>query len=172
MTRDSFWDSINSWDELLDFCRDYYCPVCDDKVYSEEARDDIINGRLEDIVLDVDGWRGLATWLDDIPTGYDYYVLDEDDGWYGADSNYLDDYKDFALNWMDDYGDWGEEEYYDDSEDTTPLEEEDIPIDELFSACRGELGSIDAKPNEELSDNEAIDNSLEKDCCQRIYEFC
>ena len=47
MTRQYFIDNINYWSELLEFCSDEDCDVCED-IYSEDARDDCIDEKTQE----------------------------------------------------------------------------------------------------------------------------
>ena len=71
MTRQYFIDNINYWSELLEFCSDEDCDVCED-IYSEDARDDCIDEELVDMARN-NNWREMYNILDSIPGGYDYY---------------------------------------------------------------------------------------------------
>ena len=101
MTRQDFIDNINYWSELLDFCSDEDCDVCED-IYSEDARDDCIDEELVDMARN-NNWRDMYNILDSIPDGYDYYRQDNYGDWVGVDDEF-DDYKDQVLEWMDDGG--------------------------------------------------------------------
>lgn len=158
MTRQEFIDNVTSWHELLAFCSDNECSECDN-VYDADQRDESIDRNLVGMARDADGWRELRDALYDIPTFYDYYE-DTDSGWHGLDDD--DDfqrYKQYVAEWMDNGGYWDEEyeeddeEQYEDSyhesqitdEDGISVEDETIPIYELFALCNSQLQSIDSK---------------------------
>lgn len=160
MTRQEFLDDVYDFRELMDFCYDNDCGICDD-IYDDESKDEYINEHLSDMADNADDWQSLYRTLDDIPTGYDYYRLDDYDDFNGLDDDDFDDYKNDVLEWMDDNEYWDEDE--DDEEEYFPLEEEyseeeddeesceeDMqPVDELFSLCSEQLRVIDAKEKAE-----------------------
>lgn len=163
MTRQEFLDDVCDFSELREFCYDNDCGICDD-IYDDESKDDYINEHLSDMA---DDWRSLYRILDDIPTGYDYYRLDDYGDFNGLDDDDFEDYKDEVLEWMDNNEYWDEdeddeEEYfppedeYSEGEDDDESCEEDMqPVDELFSLCSEQLRVIDAKEKaEEQRSNE------------------
>lgn len=170
MTRNEFIEEICSWDDLINFCYDNGCDHCDD-VFDEEARDELLNERLQDKAKRVDCWQDLLDWLKDISTGFDCYreadyfdfpPLDEDD---------FNDYKDDVLDWADDNDIWDEEEEADedeeppiasnndeDTDDDFFAGEEPISIGELMSACNSQIQQI---IKEEKKKDMAEDECLE-----------
>lgn len=166
MTRQEFLDDVYDFSELRCFCYDNNCGICDD-IYDDESKDDYINEHLLDMAHDADGWQSLYHTLDDIPTGYDYYRLDDYGDFNGLGDDDFDYYKNDVLEWMDDNEYWDEdeddeEEYFppenecSEEEDDEELCEEDMqPVDELFSLCSEQLRVIDAKEKaEEQRSNE------------------
>lgn len=91
------------------FCYDNDCGICDD-IYDDESKDDYINEHLSDMADDADSWQSLYRTLDDIPTGYDYYRLDDYGEFNGLGDDDFEDYKDEVLEWMDDNEYWDEDE--------------------------------------------------------------
>lgn len=147
MTRSEFIDEITRWWELIDFCRDVGCEVCEDVV-----SDDDLNGCIEDDIENSahDGmsWEDIRDRLNDIETGYEYYLNDGYMIYNGLnDEEDFDEYKDEVLDWMDSYGDWDEEDTEDDDfvdeedsyqeaeEDNEPPMEAEFPVTELISLC-------------------------------------
>lgn len=167
MTREDFIENIQSWEDLISFCSDYGCDYCED-VYDDDQMDDYINETLVDMARNSDGWRDLRNMLNDIPTGYDYYIRDEYDEFREADDDEFEDYKSSVLEWGDDGDVWDEDEeedYYDD-EDEEPAptlrstgesnnEEEDVveegcSLKELFESGVDSLRALSEK--EELDE--------------------
>lgn len=139
MTRNEFLDNINSWWELIEFCNDEDCDVCEE-IVDEDQKNDGVNADLCDEARRTD-WKDIRNWLNDIPVGYEYYRCD---GMFdyvpmnnGSD---FQEYKDAVLEWMDDGGYWDdeEEEYPEDVIDDEPFEEDDEEDEE-----DEEDGSID-----------------------------
>lgn len=160
MTRQEFFDDVYDFSELRDFCHNNGCEICDD-VYDDESKNDYINERLSDIADDADDWQSLYLILDDIPTGYDYYRLDDCGNFESLDDDDFDDYKNDVLEWMDENEYWDEdeddeeeyfppeEEYSEEEDDEESCEEDMQPVDELFNLCSEQLRVIDAKEKAE-----------------------
>lgn len=149
MTRNEFIDSVDRWHELVNFCYDEGCYICDD-IYSEDTRDDFINEELVDLARDSDSWQDLLRNLQNVPDGYDYYERDDYGDWYGLnDYNDFDRYKNDVLEWMDERDAWDEdddeEEYIEPTsyaEDETPIDEEPIAIADLITGCNSDFQKI------------------------------
>lgn len=167
MTRQEFLDDVCDFSELREFCYDNDCGICDD-IYDDESKDDYINEHLSNMADDAEDWQSLFLTLRDIPTGYNYYRLDDYGEFYGMCDADFEDYKDEVLEWMDNNEYWDEDEDDDDEEEYFPPEDEhreednDVlweddmqPVDELFSLCNEQLRVIDAKEKaEEQRSNE------------------
>lgn len=112
MTRAEFLNDVTTWYELIDFCCNEDCDVCED-ILDEDQRDDQIENDLREAVRN-NRWEEIRDWLYDIPTGYDYYRCDGMFDYEGVDNRDFEDYKENVLDWMDDGGYWDEEEEDDD----------------------------------------------------------
>lgn len=141
MTREEFIENVQSWNDLVQFCYDENCYCCED-VYDEDAKDDYFNEILVDMARGADDWRDLYSQLEDIPTGYGYYI-NGDDGWRGADDDDFEDYKSDVLSWGDDREVWEEDDEEDDWD-------EDV-LEEGYEA-------------DEASDEDEDDETLEEGC--------
>lgn len=170
MTRDEFNQNITTWQALLQLCYDYDCDVCED-IYDDDRRDDFVNERMRDRVMDRTDWEDILNWLYDIPTGGDYYIINEDDEFSVADDDDFDSYKDDVYDWMSDNDCFDEDEeeeedeWWADEEDVSevpappqtqaeePLEDEDFTLGELFNLCNSQLQNIEcSKPDTEYDD--------------------
>lgn len=173
MTRQDFIENVTEWWELLDVCRDEDCDICED-IYSDEDKDNRINDDLPYLAREYNWWT-LRDILDDIPSGDGYYCEDTTD-WRELDDEDFENYKADVLHWMDDGGYWedeeDEEEYEEyeveenppvndttptDPDDFVPIEDEDISVTELLSACSKGLKSI---KNTDSEDDENDDDVL------------
>ena len=176
MTRQEFIDNVTTWSELLDFCYDENIYFCED-VYTEDAKDDYFNDMLVDMARDAGNWQELYNRLEEIPTGYDYYIRDDYGDFEGADDDDFDSRYEDVLEYMDDNEYWddddGDEDYeeepvreeYVDPEDEEPVEEEDVSIAELFTTCNSKLQKIDA-------DTEAAARAAEEEDEEAFNDFC
>lgn len=145
MTRNEFLNDVNSWSELISFCDEYGCNYCSD-IYDEEQRDDVINERMYERARE-DSWHDVYSWLDNIETGYSYYMEDDYGDFVGMDDSEFDSYKDDVLEWMDSNGYWDEDDDEDEPDDTDedffedepiddePVEDEDFSATELMGMC-------------------------------------
>lgn len=162
MRRQDFIDDITTWSELLSFCYDEDCDICED-IYSEDSRDeDIDTNNLVEWARN-NTWQELHDILEEIPTGYDYYCRDDYGDWFGADNDLFEDRKQEVIDWMDDGGYWDEEyedeedvyldnDYeedvcpdndYEEEEDLEPVEPESISFTDLFTSCNNKLEKIE-----------------------------
>lgn len=62
MTRNDFLNDVTEWWELLDFCSDEGCNICEDIIDSDQLDEDTNYS-----------WRDIRDSLSEIPTGYGYY---------------------------------------------------------------------------------------------------
>ncbi len=147
MTRDCFIEDVNTWDELINVCRENDINECCD-VYTDDDRNAEIDEDLEDMSR-TEGWRDVLGWLENIPTGYDYYIR-YDNEWDGTDDgDYLfTQYKERVLLRMDGDGLWDEENVEDtfdeDLLDDITDDESDTPFEESISVSEFIIGSEEA----------------------------
>jgi len=165
MTREEFTTNVCCWSDLIEWCNDNNCYVCED-IYDSYSYDEYINDELSDWARE-DSWSELKDRLNGLPDGYDYYRRGDYDDWDGLDDSDFDDFYRDALEWGDEHGIWDDEEDEDDGEepliedDDVEEEEEtpneDISFGDLFSSCAGEVQRIstDAKEAAEREEAEA-----------------
>ena len=148
MTRQQFIDDVTGWYELIDWCRNHGCPVCED-IYSDESRDMYINDNLVDMARD-NNWYELRDILGGFATGYDYWHRDEYDDWYGVDDDEFDGYRNDVLNWADENGEFDEEEDDDYGEADEFEVDTSVSLDDFFVSSAEDLSKIasEAKANE------------------------
>lgn len=161
MTRQEFIDNIHYWSELIEFCSDNGCDYCED-IYSSDAWNDYVDDDVAEMAGN-DGWRVILDVLQgyDELSGYDYYRRNDYGEWIGLDDDDFESYKDDVCGWMDDNDYWDEEDEeeppvsYVNPEDVTPLEAEDVSMDDLF------LSGIEALKTKQNEDSAEADfNSL------------
>lgn len=168
MTRQEFIDTVNSFWELLDFCSDEDCHICED-VYDSDGRYDEIEESLVRWAHDYN-WEGLLAKLreQESNNGYEYYYRDEYDDFIGLDGDDFERYKHDVLEWIDSNGYWPEdaeedEDWFDepedpaaeiDPEDAVPTEQEDYTIAELFSAGVGCLRALSEEALRQAQEDE------------------
>ena len=189
MTRQEFLDNINDWDDLLGFCRDEECDICED-IYDESDMDDYINEHLVDMASDASNWYSFRDNLSEIPSGAGWYLYNSYFDWDELTDDDFEDYKSDVCDWMDDGGYWDEEddEYevedylIDDEEpapytppapqpdpdDLVPIDDEDISMTELFSACSKGLQSITKAT---LEEKQAAEQEAEESFNDFVAEF-
>ena len=71
MTRTEFIDSITTWQELLNFCDDVNCGVCED-IISYDELDGFIADDFREYSHEYD-WQDIRDWLENISTDAYYY---------------------------------------------------------------------------------------------------
>lgn len=118
MTRAEFENEVTTWGELFDVCREHDLRTLDD-VYDDEAYDDAINNELVERARQ-DNWYDVYRWLDELPSGEDYYYCGDYD-WEVAD---FDDFKGRVYEDME-YNDCFEEEEEEEEIDEEEIDEED-----------------------------------------------
>lgn len=152
MTRDEFIQQADNWEFLIDWCYDNGCSYCDD-IYSDDNRDDRIDEEVSEYIRQ-ERWYDLKRWLDDIPTGYDYWRKDDYGDWYGVDDE-LDEYLTDILQWADEHSVF-EIENDEDSVDEYIIDEEgacdeefeinpDISLDSLFVSSIEDIKKMENK---------------------------
>ena len=106
MTRQEFIDDILDMSDLYNFCANTrgYDHVIED-IYAEDALDDFVNNEVSNYT----DWRDLYNFLDDIPTGYDWYRIDYYGDITGIDDSEFEDIKSDLLDELDS-DEWFEEE--------------------------------------------------------------
>lgn len=149
MTRNDFIENITEWWQLLDFCSDEGCSICEG-IYHDDDLDNMIDEDIANAVNDGMGWGEIRDRLCDIDCSYDYYVSEGYMVYEGLNDDDFERYKNDVLNWMDDYDRWDEEDddFYDNEEDPIFDEsdesendddfqepEEDFSVTELVSMC-------------------------------------
>ena len=158
MTRQEFIDSVTTWNELLEFCNDYGCDVCED-IIDDEEYDDYIE---EDVSARDCNWSDLRDYLNDVPSNNYYYYLRN--GWLDYqglnDGSDFREYKDRVLEGMDDWDDWDDDD--EEEEEIEPDEEYDVTdfdVESFVTACQSHLQKIydDAARKEEDEFNGASD---------------
>ena len=161
MTRQEFIDNIHYWSELIEFCSDNGCNYCED-IYDSDAWNDYVNDDVAEMARH-DGWRDILGVLQEYDelSGYDYYRRNDYGEWIGLDDDDFESYKDDVCGWMDNNDYWDEEDEeappvsYVNPEDVTPLEAEDVSMDDLF------LSGIEALKIKQNDDSPEADfNSL------------
>lgn len=163
MTREEFIEDVRSWNDLLQFCYDENCYCCED-VYDEGAKDDYFNNDIVDMARSANDWRDLYRRLEDIPTGCDYYIRNDDyDEWRGADDDDFDNYKSDVLSWGDDREVWDEDDEEDEWEEDALEEEYEVDeaseedealeegcsLGELFTSSAAKLQTIEIEAERE-----------------------
>ena len=165
MTRQEYIENIVDFDDLIGFSDDCGCYLCE-CIYCESARDEYIDDCLRDMADNADSWQDLFNTLSEIPTGYDWYRLDDYDGrWEGLDDADFEEFKHDVLDWGDENGVWDDEEpdeeeplVADNDDDDFVVADEPISIGELMGVCSSQLQQIGTdKQAKEAADDEAFE---------------
>lgn len=127
MTRREFLESVNDFYDLITFCNDNGCDICED-LYDDDEYDEAIENDIRDTVGDY-SWRDFRDYLSDLPTGYDWYRRDGEFDYVGVDHDF-DEYKADVLRWADDEGDIWDEDDEEEEEDDEEYDDEDLVFEE------------------------------------------
>lgn len=129
MTRQEFLDEITSWEDLLEFCRDYgYESYTKDIYDSYTIRDEFIDEDIRD-VLDYESQYTLRDRLDDVDLSGNYYEYRGRLEYYCVDDDF-DCYFDDVLGACD------RDLFFDEEDDEEDDEEEQ---ENVFDPVTGEL---------------------------------
>lgn len=166
MTRNEFLNDVTEWWELIDFCSDEGCTICEDIIDSDQL-DEYVEGDIRDTNY---SWRDIRDLLSEISTGYGYYRVNGCFDYDGMDEDDFDSYKDDVLEWGDNNGMWEDEpdeedifeddhtfDVEDEEPDEPPVEEEDFSIGELMGFCGVVLVNI---CREEAAEREREDEAF------------
>ena len=171
MTRDYFVNEVTTWGELQEFCADEGCYACDDIIYCDSL-DEYITEDITDAIRH-DTWTEIRDALNEINSGYEYYVCRGSLNYEGIDDDF-DYYKEEVLEWADNRDVWDEPEeepdevFHEADEDCNepepqdePLEDEDFSVGELVGFCGIVLTAIRSKEKKEDDEcDEAFDELL------------
>lgn len=141
MTRQEFIEDIRSWRDLIEFCNnnDAYSYV--DDIYTDEDMDDYIEREAEEFISE-NGWTTFRDYLNDIPSGHEYYRRNGEMSFEYMDAHDLRDLKEEILD--DGIVEFDEEDDEEGMEavaeeetavDAEPTPDEPIGIDALFTEC-------------------------------------
>lgn len=126
MTRQEFIDNVENIDELREFCDEIDYDL--EGVYTEEDRDERILDEVSDMVHDCN-WYDIRNFLDNQPTGYDFYYCDDWNEWEGRNYTDIDDFKNAVLEYCDDNGLFDEEEEEEIEEFEEDEEDDEEPVE-------------------------------------------
>ena len=145
MTLEEFNRDIDTVSALLDFCWENDCDI-GSEIYDADGRDDYINQY--QISDNSDTWQELLRFLEDIPTGYEWYYVSDYGEWYGFDDNDPEffEYKDRVREWAvdNDVFESDEEDEEEEEEEPTCAEygvtdpeaiEDEVDGPSLFQLC-------------------------------------
>lgn len=138
MTRESFIENYNSFDELYDFASDNSLYDIFDDYFTQDSLDEYVNERIADMTR-YESWEEVRDYLNSIPEGADWYRMDQYDGeFYAVDGNDCDDIKSQILDALDEDDFWDEEEEVSDDEDEFIDDIDDYAEEIDFSAIIAE----------------------------------
>lgn len=165
MTRDEFLENITTWWELMDFCSENDCEICED-IIDDDERDNEIDEDVADAIR-YDHWYDIRGYLNDIPNGYSYYRRNGRFDYDGLCDEDFDRYKEDVLNWADHEDDvWDDDQ--DGAEDTNAFpeqatvdeevepapEEEDFTVGDLIGMCCIALATIQQADAQRMQEEE------------------
>lgn len=171
MTRNEFFENVDTWEELIDFAAEIECEECDDLVLGENLSGRIADD-LDDYAYDYD-WKDIRGWLNDIRDGFDCYRRDGSFEYTSLDDDDFDEFKEEVAHYADRYNYWDEEEeeevdedeYCDDEDiddgDDFEVPDEEFSVSDLFGFCTEKIATIALEEEaERKADDEAFDAFL------------
>lgn len=187
MTRAEFLDNINDFYDLAQFCSDEGLSIMED-VYSDDARDEYIDDDLTEIARNYT-WREMRDYLQNIPTGSDWWVRDDWGDWCSIDNDFaqwkndvLEEADDIARsngwdNWFD--TDDEDEEYdedeqyaiYDEEEHEPDDDEEEEDDDGLPVISMAEFFCASAQTFVDIQNQIEVEEKMEKEAAEQFFVF-
>lgn len=156
MTREEFLE-ITYVSDLLEFADDVGYNFYDHdsfEVMDQDALDEYISSSIDDWAYD--GWEYLRNRLDDVPTGYEYYTLNQWGELEGLCYNNANEIRGGLLDWCDENGIFDEESDEDEDENVENEHcEEEMVFESGFSISEL-LINIDLIADEVHKEREAI----------------
>ena len=150
MTRREFIEEVTCWYDLKTFCDEEQIDFCDD-VYSDDEKDDYIDERLDEITTG-SSWQDVLGTLSDIPTAYDYYIIEDVYDIRGVDDDDFERRKQSVLEYYDNNEYWDEEEeepIYVDDDDYDEADEFEadtsVSLGDFFTSSAADLDKITAE---------------------------
>lgn len=138
MTRSEFINGVTTWRELLDFCYENDCNICDSIIPHDELGD-YISDDLHNYAYEFD-WREISAWLDNIYTSSLYYYHSGCFEYEPADTAF-DDYKNEVLSWCDEMANVFDEDedsisqLGDDRYEEFDISDNDCNVEEFLGLC-------------------------------------
>lgn len=127
MTREQFYDQIEDFEDLIEFCDDYDCHECEDVVRDRDLSD-MIDDDIRD-ALAYNMWYEIRDALAGICTdGFDYFRRGGSLDYTGLDDYDFEEYKTSVAEWAernDIFDEDDEDEWRDDEQMIEPVDEQD-----------------------------------------------
>lgn len=184
MTRQEFLDNVENFSDLIVFCCDEGCDICDDVVDSDYW-DEWIDDNLVDWARN-DSWRDLMSRLNELDedSGYTFYIYDDYYCEYKGvddDGDDFDRYKSEVLDWADEHGCWEEDEEEEEEEepapyrpygfsdtseeeeeDEDPTPDEDCSFDDLIAVAVGCVASFNEETIRKAQEEDRVFMEFQK----------
>ena len=141
MTREEFHNTITDFASLYELCCSMSRCYIMEGIYDQSGLDDYINDQIEYWARD-QSWDELRDQLNDIPTGYDWYRVDDYGDIFSVEDEFME-YKSEVEEWMEDndYFDEDDDDDYEEPErpsyvpvpeDYVPVAAEDVSFDDVL----------------------------------------
>ena len=133
MTRQEYSADVQTWSELVEIAGEHGYDFSGELVSSDRICDDI-KERADNIGWG-DDWESFASWVSDIPQGYDFYSYNDSyDEYSGLSDADFDTNKSELFDWLDENGLFDEDEE-DELEPEDEAPDEDFSVGELLTMC-------------------------------------
>lgn len=161
MTRNEFEDAMCCFADLLEFCEEFGCYVMED-VIDDDTLDEYIN---DTIASTYDDWRSIRDNLNDIPTGYDYYLWNGYEDVSGVDGDDFEYYYSEIFDWCEHEG------IFDEDEDENGAEYTGVPqTTEYRERSAPATPTIEEPEDEDFEAPEVATSELIRACRQEVSE--
>lgn len=163
MTRQEFIQNVTTWRELLNFCWEYDCNVCENIIPHDELRDYIAED-FRQYAYEY-SWVDIRDWLNNIDNNASFYYRDGSFDYTSVDDDFAS-YKQDVLDWCDEDASVFDED--EDEADTTthifdPFEDNILDLDDdyLIVAVESDTGSGKVDDDELQDDEHSPEEILE-----------
>lgn len=166
MTRQEFIQNVTTWRELLNFCWEYDCNVCEN-IIPHDGLCDYISEDFSQYAYEY-SWVDIRDWLNSIDNNASFYYRDGSFDYTSVDDDFAS-YKQDVLDWCDE-----DTSVFDDDEEVEyPFEDDhylDLDDDEFLDPDPAPKSKTEFGNDEpELSDGDCTDDDLLKLLENKFY---
>ena len=136
MTKEQFYDEVYDFGTLRSFCWDQGYDEFVNDIMDESEYDTSVCEEIRDMTYNY-GWDEVKNWLNELPSGYDYYRKDDNGEYEGLSDQYFNLIRDELEEQLDRNGFFDE-----DVDDDDEVFEDSVSEDDAYEVSYDELMSI------------------------------